>query len=54
MPLHFFTDKIRLSEKFIIFASFCRHSCRSLYDFYGIGVATKGACLLTGLFYSFN
>lgn len=50
MMLDFFQIKYHFNEKFTIFASFCRHSCRSLYGFYLIGLATKGACSFTGLF----
>jgi hypothetical protein len=49
-PLDFLTTKNYFNDKFIIFASFCRHSCRSLYDFYVIGLATGGAWLNTRLF----
>jgi hypothetical protein len=52
MLLERITKKKSLNEKNIItFASSCRHSCRSLYEFfYVIGLAAKAACTTTGLF----
>lgn len=51
MPLEFYNIYIHLNAKFTIFASTHRLQRRScILDIYVIGLATKGACLLTGLF----